>query len=111
LQKLRAPSGAPVLVQTHDGDPSLYQCGGAETRLFLVQSATEVFDLRIPASSEKSPCDGKGPRAELTIEQGTLTGARLVSNTADTPEVEEKWTETAHVGFAKGQYIMYQAGK
>ena len=105
LEKLRAPSGAPVLVQSYPIEPC-----HAETHLLLVQSAAEVQELRIPAGHQADFREQR-QRAELQREQGTLTGVRILSNTADSPEVEEKWTETGYVSFDKGRYIMYQAGK
>ena len=110
MKELRAPSGAHVLVQTHDGDGSLYECPGGETRLFLVQSANEFHDLRIPASPEKSSCRG-APRAELKIEEGTLTGVRILSSSADTPEGEEKWNDAGYVVFENGKYILHRASR
>lgn len=105
LEKLRAPSGAPVLVQSYPVEPC-----DAETHLLMVQSAAEVQDLRIPAGRQEDFC-GQTQRAELQREQGTLTGVRILSNTAEDPDQGEKWMETGSFVFERGQYIMRHATK
>ena len=83
--------------------------------MLLVQSATEVQDLSIPgvpaANEIEGVCGRPKERAELQQEQGMLTGVRLLSSTADNPEVEPKWTQTGSIVFEKGRYVEHHAGK
>jgi hypothetical protein len=98
LDQLRAPDGAPVLVQKYPSD----QCS-AQIRFFLLRSAKDTQDFRITVSRELEGVCPMTKRAELHQDQQTLTGAQVLER--DLEDGQGKWTQSGSVVFAKGQYV------